>query len=30
MWYIDGDRLESYLHFRENIPVKDYFKKMAQ
>ncbi|MBR5855152.1 MAG: NAD(P)-dependent oxidoreductase [Paludibacteraceae bacterium] len=30
MWYIDGDRLENYLHFRENIPVKDYFKKMAK
>jgi hypothetical protein len=30
MWYIDGDRLENYLHFRENMPVKDYFKKMAQ
>ena len=30
MWYIDGDRLENYLHFRKNMPVKDYFKKMAQ
>ena len=30
MWYIDGDRLENYLHFRENMPVKEYFKKMAQ
>ena len=30
MWYIDGDRLENYLHFRENMPVKEYFKKMAK
>lgn len=30
MWYLDGDVLENYLHFRANIPVKDYFKKMAK
>ena len=30
MWYIDGDRLEDYLHFRANVPVKDYFAQMAQ
>lgn len=30
MWYIDGDRLENYLHFRANIPVKDYFHQMAK
>ena len=28
MWYIDGDRLENYLHFRANVPVKEYFAKM--
>ena len=30
MWYIDGDRLENYLHFRANVPVKEYFKQMAK
>lgn len=30
MWYIDGDVLENYLHFRENMPIEDYFKKMAK
>jgi len=30
MWYIDGDRLESFLHFRANIPVKEYFAQMAK
>ena len=30
MWYIDGDRLENLLHFRANVPVKEYFAKMAQ
>ncbi len=30
MWYQDGDRLENYLHFRANIPVKDYFRQLAQ
>ena len=30
MWYIDGDVLENYLHFRANIPVRDYFRQMAQ
>ena len=30
MWYLDGDRLEEYLHFRANIPVKDYFAQMAK
>ena len=29
MWYIDGDRLEELLHFRANVPVKEYFAKMA-
>ena len=30
MWYLDGDRLEEFLHFRENLPVKDYFDRMAR
>ena len=30
MWYIDGDKLENYLHFRANVPVKEYFAHMAQ
>lgn len=30
MWYIDGDRLENYLHFRANVPVKEYFRQMAK
>lgn len=30
MWYIDGDRLENYLHFRANIPIRDYFRQLAQ
>ena len=30
MWYLDSDRLEEILHFRENLPVKDYFDRMAR
>ena len=30
MWYIDGDKLENFLHFRANVPVKEYFAQMAQ
>lgn len=30
MWYIDGDVLENYLHFRANVPIEDYFKQMAK
>ena len=30
MWYIDGDKLENYLHFRANVPVKVYFAQMAK
>ena len=30
MWYLDGDVLEDYLHFRANVPIKDYFRQMAQ
>ena len=28
-WYADGDVLENYLHFRHNVPIDKYFKKMA-
>jgi len=28
-WYADSDLLESYLHFREKITIKEYFKKMS-
>lgn len=30
MWYIDGDQLENYLHFRANVPVREYFQQMAK
>lgn len=30
MWYIDGDVLENYLHFRANIPVEEYFRQMSK
>lgn len=30
MWYIDGDRLENILRFRANVPVKEYFARMAK
>ncbi|MCR5484470.1 MAG: NAD(P)-dependent oxidoreductase [Clostridiales bacterium] len=29
-WYIDSDVLEDYLHFRANIPIKDYFDMMSK
>ena len=28
-FYADGDKLEDFLHFRENLPVKDYFDRLA-
>lgn len=28
MWYEDSDRLENILHFRENLPLDDYFKRL--
>lgn len=28
-WYEDSQVLEDYLHFRENLPVKEYFKRMG-
>ncbi len=29
-WYLDSDVLESYLHFRHNIPVKEYFDNLSK
>lgn len=29
-WYIDGDDLEDALHFRHNVPIDLYFKRMAK
>ncbi len=29
-WYLDSDRLEEILHFREGITAEDYFKRMKQ
>lgn len=29
-WYLDSQKLEDYLHFRGNIPVDDYFKRMGK
>jgi nucleoside-diphosphate-sugar epimerase len=28
-WYADSDKLEEYLHFRENKPIKQYFAEIA-
>lgn len=28
-YYLDSDKLENYLHFRANVPVKEYFVQMA-
>lgn len=28
-WYTDADDLENYLHFRHNVPIKEYFKKLS-
>ncbi|OHS95396.1 hypothetical protein TRFO_10534 [Tritrichomonas foetus] len=28
-FYLDSDVLENYLHFRENLPVLDYFTRLA-
>ena len=28
-WYLDSQDLEDYLHFRHNVPLKDYFKKLG-
>lgn len=29
-WYADSQKLEDYLHFRENITCEDYFKRMGK
>jgi len=29
MWYLDSDVLEQYLHFRANVPIREYFRRMA-
>lgn len=29
MWYADSDRLESMLHFRENVPAEEYFARLS-
>lgn len=29
-WYVDSDKLESFLHFRENISCDDYFKRLGK
>lgn len=29
MWYTDADILEEYLHFRENVPIDEYFKRLT-
>ena len=29
MWYTDADVLENYLHFRANVPVKEYFASLV-
>lgn len=29
-WYTDSQVLEDYLHFRENLPVDEYFRRMGR
>lgn len=29
-WYADSDKLDDYLHFRANIPVKQYFANLSK
>lgn len=29
-WYTDADELENYLHFRHNVPVKEYFANLSK
>ena len=28
-WYTDSDKLEEFLHFRHNVPLRQYFKKLG-
>ena len=30
MWYEDSDRLENILHFRENLPLNEYFRRLKK
>lgn len=30
MWYLDSDKLEDILHFRANVPIKEYFDQLAK
>ena len=30
MWYEDSDRLENILHFRENLPLDEYFRRLKK
>ena len=30
MWYLDSDRLEDLLHFRDNMPIAEYFRHLAK
>lgn len=29
-WYTDADELENYLHFRHNVPIKEYFRRLSK
>ncbi|KAH0790027.1 NAD(P)-dependent oxidoreductase [Histomonas meleagridis] len=29
-WYLDSDVLENILHFRHNVPIDEYFKRMGK
>lgn len=29
-WYTDADVLEEYLHFRHNVPIREYFRKLSK
>ncbi|MGN0469234.1 MAG: NAD-dependent epimerase/dehydratase family protein [Acutalibacteraceae bacterium] len=29
-WFTDADDLENYLHFRHNVPIKEYFKHLSK
>lgn len=28
-WYADSDKLEAYLHFRHNVPIRQYFEHLG-
>ncbi len=29
-WFTDADKLEEYLHFRDNTPIAEYFKRLSK